>query len=197
MAPSSERRLPRPSVEARVQLDRVELLCVAAEPVCGCQRGLVQDGVPVVVAPSRGPDPDFTHSSPIAAFHPPSHAGAGLPASTSSPLPNRWPSGRGQPAFRKQAARDSGFHRAGGGNRIASTLGLFALGKGLNILGGPDVVLADRLSVAAPGVRRSACGTPRQPVRRARRSSELMLKSPRRNESLARSVLASMDHRDG
>src|SRR5512133_4095492 len=63
MAPSSERALLRPSVEARVQLDRVELLCVAAEPVCGCQRGLVQNGVPVVVAPSRRPDPDVTHSS--------------------------------------------------------------------------------------------------------------------------------------
>src|SRR5512132_1861483 len=87
MAPSSERRLSRPSVEARVQLDRVELLGVAAEPVCGCQRGLVQDGVPVVVAPSRGPDPDLTHSSPIAAFCPPSHAGAGLSTSTLSPVP--------------------------------------------------------------------------------------------------------------
>jgi hypothetical protein len=86
MAPSSERRLSRPSVEARVQLDRVELLCVAAEPVCGCQRGLVQDGVPVVVAPSRGPDPDLTHCSSITAFCPPSHAGAGLSTSTSSPF---------------------------------------------------------------------------------------------------------------
>src|SRR5512133_3067470 len=64
MAPSSERRLLRPSVEARVQLDRVELLCVAVEPVFGCQRRLVQDGVPVVVAPSRRPDPDVTHASP-------------------------------------------------------------------------------------------------------------------------------------
>jgi hypothetical protein len=197
MAPSSERRLPRPSVEARVQLDRVELLCVAAEPVCGCQRGLVQDGVPVVVAPSRGPDPDFTHSSPIAAFYP------RVMLELASPRPDRLLSPIDGPPVaasrppENPAARDSGFHRAGGGNRIASTLGLFALGKGLNILGGPDVVLADRLSVAAPGVRRSACGTPRQPVRRARRSSELMLKSPRRNESLARSVLASMDHRDG
>src|SRR5512133_188306 len=149
MAPSSERRLSRPSVEARVQLDRVELLCVAAEPVWGCQRGLVQDGVPVVVAPSRGPDPDLTHSSPIAAFHPPSHAGAGLSTSTSSPF--QLITLRSRPAsLPKQAPRDLGFHRAGGGDRIASTLGLFALGKELNILGGPDVVLAERLSVTAP-----------------------------------------------
>jgi len=69
MSPTSERRLPRPSVEARVQLDRVELLCVPGEPSPGCQRGLVQDGVPVVVAPSRRPDPDVTHSSPIAAVY--------------------------------------------------------------------------------------------------------------------------------
>src|SRR5215213_7659145 len=84
MSPSSERLLPRPSVEARVQLDRVELLCVAPEPICGCQRGLVQDGVPVVVAPSRRPDPNVTHPSPNAAFHLPSHAGGGLPTSSSS-----------------------------------------------------------------------------------------------------------------
>jgi pimeloyl-ACP methyl ester carboxylesterase len=87
MSPTSERLALRPSVEARVQLDRVELLRVPAEPVCGCQRGLVQDGVPVVVAPSRRPDADVTHSSPIAAFYPPSHAGGGLPTSTSSSLP--------------------------------------------------------------------------------------------------------------
>src|SRR4030095_16396668 len=64
MPPSAERRLSRPSVEARVQLDRVELLCVPAEPVCGGQRGPVQDGIPVVVAPSRRPDPDVTHMPP-------------------------------------------------------------------------------------------------------------------------------------
>jgi hypothetical protein len=44
-------------------------------------------GRPVVVAPSRRPDLDVTHSSPIAAFYPPSHAGGGLPTSTSSSLP--------------------------------------------------------------------------------------------------------------
>jgi hypothetical protein len=87
MSPTSERRLPRPSVEARVQLDRVELLCVPGEPIPGCQRGLVQHGVPVVVAPSRRPDPDVTHSSPIAAVYPPSLAGGGLLKSTSSSLP--------------------------------------------------------------------------------------------------------------
>jgi Restriction endonuclease len=79
MSPTSERLLLRPSVEARVQLDCVELLCVPAKPIPGCQRGLVQDGVPVVVAPSGRTDPDVTHSSPIAAFYPPSHAGGGLP----------------------------------------------------------------------------------------------------------------------
>src|SRR5215212_6055214 len=63
MTPSSERLLPRPSVETRVQLDRVELLRVAVKPIPWCQRRLVQDGVPVVVAPSRRPDPDVTHSS--------------------------------------------------------------------------------------------------------------------------------------
>ena len=84
MSPTSERLALRPSVEARVQLDRVELLRVPAEPVCGCQRGLVQDGVPVVIAPSRRPDADVTHSSPIAFS------------------PNRSRFGPGQPASRKQ-----------------------------------------------------------------------------------------------
>ena len=70
MSPTLERLLLRPSVEARVQLDCVELLCVPAEPIPGCQRGLVQDGVPVVVAPSGRTDADVTHSSPIAAFLP-------------------------------------------------------------------------------------------------------------------------------
>jgi hypothetical protein len=78
MSPTSERLLPRPSVEARVQLDCVELLCVPVEPIPGCQRGLVQDCVPVVVAPSARTDPDVTHSSPIAASCPP-HARGGLP----------------------------------------------------------------------------------------------------------------------
>ena len=87
MSPTSERLLPRPSVEARVQLDCVELLCVPAEPIPGCQRGLVQDGVPVVVAPSRRTNPDVTHSSPIPGFCPPSHAEDDLPTSTSSSLP--------------------------------------------------------------------------------------------------------------
>ena len=87
MSPTSERPLLRPSVEARVQLDRVELPCVPAEPIPGCQRRLVQDSVPVVVAPSRRTNPDVTHSSPIAAFYPPSHAEGGLPTSTSSSLP--------------------------------------------------------------------------------------------------------------
>jgi hypothetical protein len=91
MSPSSERALLGPSVEARVQLDRVELLCVPTEPIPGCQGGLVQDGVPVVVTPSRRTDPDVTHSSPIAAFYPPSHAGGGLPTSTPSPLPTGRP----------------------------------------------------------------------------------------------------------
>src|SRR5215211_2607435 len=81
MSPTSERLLLRPSVEARVQLDCVELLCVPAKPIPGCQRGLVQDGVPVVVAPSGRTDTDVTHSSPIAAIYPPSHAGGGLATS--------------------------------------------------------------------------------------------------------------------
>src|SRR4029450_11379132 len=111
MAPSSERRLPRPSVEARVQLDRVDLLSVAAEPVCGCQRGLVQYGVPVVVAPSRGPDPDFTHSSPIAAFYP------RVMLELASPRPHRLLSSIDGPPVAasrpsEPAARDLGFHRA-------------------------------------------------------------------------------------
>jgi hypothetical protein len=79
MAPSSERRLLRPSIEACVQLDRVELLCVPAEPIPGCQRGLVQDGVPVVVAPSRRPDPDVTHASPSPALLPTKSCGGGYP----------------------------------------------------------------------------------------------------------------------
>src|SRR4030095_1850990 len=78
MSPTSERLLLRPSVEARVQLDCVELLYVPVEPIPGCQRGLVQDCVPVVVAPSARTDPDVTHSSPIAASCPP-HARGGLP----------------------------------------------------------------------------------------------------------------------
>ena len=85
MSPTSERLLLRPSVEARVQLDCVELLCVPAEPIPGSQRGLVQDGVPVVIAPSGRTDPDVTHSSPIAAFYPPSHAGGGLPRPVGPP----------------------------------------------------------------------------------------------------------------
>jgi hypothetical protein len=64
MSPTSERLLLRPSVEARVQLDCVELLCVPAEAIPGCQRGLVQDAVPVVVAPSGRTDPDVTHFLP-------------------------------------------------------------------------------------------------------------------------------------
>ena len=99
MSPTSERPLLRPSMEARVQLDRVELLYVPAEPIPGCERGLVQDGVPVVVAPSRRTDPDVTHSSPIIALFPPTHPGGGLPTSTSSSLP---PSGRGPQPSRTQ-----------------------------------------------------------------------------------------------
>ena len=70
MSPTLERLLLRPSVEARVQLDCVELLCVPAEPIPGCQRGLVQDSALVVVAPSGRTDADVTHSSPVAAFLP-------------------------------------------------------------------------------------------------------------------------------
>ena len=70
MSPPPERLQLRPSVKARVQLDCVELLYAPAEPIPGCQRGLVQDGVSVVVAPSGRTDADVTHSSPIAAFLP-------------------------------------------------------------------------------------------------------------------------------
>ncbi len=130
MAPSSERLLLRPSVEARVQLDCVELLCVPAEPVCGCQRGLVQDRVPVVVAPSRRPDPDVTHSSPIAGtFCPPSHAGGGLPNPSSSSRPiDRAPVAASRP--RNAAPRDLGFHRAGGGNRSTNISTRATIGDG-------------------------------------------------------------------
>jgi hypothetical protein len=78
-----------------------------------------------------------------------------------------------QPAgLPKQAARDLGFHRARGGNRIASTLGLFALGKSwadvrsvpdgalTNIPDGPDVVLlSGSVSPRPMPVNRSPCGT--------------------------------------
>ena len=155
MAPSSERQLLRPSVEARVQLDRVELLCVAAESICGCQRWLIQDGIPEVVAPSRRPDRDVTHSLPIAAFYPPSHAGGGLPTSTSSPLPiDCAPVATSRPS--ETRTRDLGFHRSGGGNRVAST---FACGKELNIPDWPDVVLlSGSVSPHLVPVNRSSCG---------------------------------------
>jgi hypothetical protein len=99
MSPTSERLLLRPSVEARVQLDCVELLCVPAEPIPGCQRGLVQDGVPMVVAPSGRTDSDVTHSSPIAAFYP------RVMLEVAYPHPTRILSQsiRGQPASRKKA----------------------------------------------------------------------------------------------
>ena len=87
ISPTSEPLLLRPSVETRVQLYCVELLCIPAQPIPGCQRGPIQDGVPVLVTPSGRTNPDVTHSSPIAAFYPPSHAGGGLPTSTSSSLP--------------------------------------------------------------------------------------------------------------
>src|SRR4029450_226136 len=105
MTPTSERLLLRPPVEARVQLHRVELLRVAAEPIPGCQRGLVQDGVPVVVTPSRRPDPDVTHSSPIAAFYPPSPCWRWPPHIHPVSSTSRSPSGRGQPAFRNSGPR--------------------------------------------------------------------------------------------
>jgi hypothetical protein len=114
MSPTSERRLPRPSVEARVQLDRVELLCVPGEPIPRCQRGLVQDGVPVVVAPSRRPDPDVTHSPPS----PPSTHRVMLEAAYSHPprlLSQSIALRSRQPASRQQGShRQSTRSRCGG-----------------------------------------------------------------------------------
>jgi hypothetical protein len=98
MSPTSERPLLRPSVEARVQLDCVELPCVPAEPIPGCQRRLVQDSVPVVVAPSRRTNPDVTHFPPpsppsthpvmlkVAYPHPPRHLSRSIALTRQSTL---------------------------------------------------------------------------------------------------------------
>lgn len=77
-APRREPRRRRPAVEARVELDRVELGLVDGQPPTGRQAGRVEHVRPVVVAPARCADPR--------------HAGPAHPRgdrSGSSRMPNR------------------------------------------------------------------------------------------------------------
>jgi hypothetical protein len=119
MTPTSKRLLLRPSVETRIQLDRVELLCISAEPIPRCQRRPVQNGVPVVVTPSRRPDPNLTHSSPNAAFHP-TKSGWRWPTHIhlifSRPL-----SDRSQPTSRKQGQSPPHAHSTNRPSRVRTT----------------------------------------------------------------------------
>ena len=55
--PAGERRLARPPVVARVELDRVELLDVELQALRRRGAGRVQHALPVVIASSGGPDP--------------------------------------------------------------------------------------------------------------------------------------------